>query len=285
MRGRDRILTRCGGMMTQRLTLLRSEPKSQKEIALFSLISWGGKSPTVREMALESIHESAPFVPRLCHPPSFFAELWKMAGRSCHIVSLFTENPWVSTFLLRGRTTRLPFHSPPAWPWPRVLEKVCVLGTTAWKSSAAAVKYSFLFGKRCGVWISKWICSCDNQLSILHHDQMTFTFATQHLSLLFTIYASYNLLNEIIPPAGFLDDTNTWQENQLLPQLSHSPPHSLYQARNHSTSIKRTLSSTTLTLYSWIVSSVSFVQLSSGGSSWTIWILLTFLTLYPSPIS
>ena len=46
---------------------------------------------------------------RLCHPPSFFAELWKMAGRSHHTVSFFAKNLRVGTFVLWGRATQLPF--------------------------------------------------------------------------------------------------------------------------------------------------------------------------------
>ena len=42
---------------------------------------------------------------RLCHPPSFFAEWWKMAERSGHTTSFFTKILQVDW----GHTTHLPF--------------------------------------------------------------------------------------------------------------------------------------------------------------------------------
>ena len=49
------------------------------------------------------------------HPPSFFAESWKMARRSCHIVSFFAENLQVGTFPCWSHTTRLPFSLQTTW--------------------------------------------------------------------------------------------------------------------------------------------------------------------------
>ena len=74
---------------------------------------------------------------RLCHPPSFFAEWWKMAGRSRHTVSFFAENPRVKNgrevaphdFLFRRKSASrhflvahdFLFRSQPRGKGPRVL--------------------------------------------------------------------------------------------------------------------------------------------------------------------